>query len=73
LSEKLSVSELESTSLAGFLAFIWFNLCTRHKYAKDLTVDLDPYTVAVLEVRRNEFTSENPSHSAFEGESDLTR
>jgi len=28
--EKLSVSDLESSSLAGFLALIWSNLCTRH-------------------------------------------
>src|SRR6266852_6295184 len=28
--EKLSVSDLESSSLAGFFALIWSNLCTRH-------------------------------------------
>ena len=28
--EKLSVSDLESSSLAGFRALIWSNLCTRH-------------------------------------------
>jgi hypothetical protein len=30
LREKPSVSDLESSSLAGFFAFIWSNLCTRH-------------------------------------------
>ena len=28
--EKPSVSDLESSSLAGFFALIWSNLCTRH-------------------------------------------
>ena len=28
--DKLSVSDLESSSLAGFFALIWSNLCTRH-------------------------------------------
>jgi hypothetical protein len=30
LREKPSVSDLESSSLAGFFALIWSNLCTRH-------------------------------------------
>src|ERR1700683_1718514 len=30
LREKTSVSDLESSSLAGFFALIWSNLCTRH-------------------------------------------